>query len=44
MNGHYCAKGKNVEVLVDQIGQNTKNELFLRKISHTHYLQPANRY
>ena len=26
MNGNYCAKSKSVEVLVDQIGQNTKKK------------------
>ena len=37
-NGNYCAESKNVEALVDQIGQNTKNELFPDKMSHTYYL------
>ena len=45
MNGNYCAKSKSVEVLVDQIGQNTKKkELFPHKMSWTHYLQWASRY
>ena len=26
MNGYYCAKSKSVEVLVDQIGENTKKK------------------
>ena len=34
MNGDYCVEGKNVEALVDQTGQNTKNELFQHKMSH----------
>ena len=34
MNGNYCAERKNVEIPVDQIGQNTKNELLEHKISH----------
>ena len=34
MNGKYCAESKNVEALVDQIRQNTKNELFLHKMSN----------
>ena len=38
MNDNYCAKSKNIEVLVDQIGQNTKDKLFPHKMSHTHYL------
>ena len=46
MNVNYCAKSKSVEVLVDQIGQNTKKkkELFPHKMSCTHYLQWASRY
>ena len=28
----------NVEIPVDQIGQNTKNELLPHKMSHTHHL------
>ena len=32
-----CAESKNVEALVDQIRQNTKRELFLHKMSDTHY-------
>ena len=38
MKGDYFAESKNVEALVDQIGQNTKNEFFPHKLSHTHYL------
>ena len=38
MNDNYWAESKNVEVLVNQIGQNTKIELFPHKISHTYYL------
>ena len=34
MNGNYCAETKNAETPVDQIEQNTKNELFHHKISH----------
>ena len=34
VNGKYCTESKNVEALVDQIGQNTKNELFPHKMSH----------
>ena len=34
---NYCAESKNVEIPVDQIGHNTKNELFQHKISHTQY-------
>ena len=30
--GNYYAESKNVEISVDQIGQNTKNELFQYKI------------
>ena len=41
MNGNYCTESKNVEIPVHQIGQNTKNELFQRKISHTQYLRGA---
>ena len=26
MNGYYCDKSKSVEVLVDQIGENTKKK------------------
>ena len=44
MKGDYFAESKNVEALVDQIGQNTKNELFPHKLSHTHYLKRASRY
>ena len=44
MNGNYCSESKNVEVLIDQTGQNTKNELFPHKMSHTHYLLRASRY
>ena len=33
-----CAKTKNIEILVDQIGQNTKNELLPHKSINTHYL------
>ena len=33
-----CAGSKNVEISVDQIGQNTKNESFPHKISSTYYL------
>ena len=38
MNGNYYVEYKNVEIPVDQIGQNKKNELLQRKISHTQYL------
>ena len=38
MNGNYCAESKSVEVLVDEIRQNAKNELFPHKMSHTNYL------
>ena len=38
MNGNYCAESKKVEIPVDQIGQNTQNELFLHKMSRTCYL------
>ena len=38
MNGNYCTESKNVEALVDQIGQNTKNELSPRKMRHSYYL------
>ena len=41
MNGNYFAESKNVEIPVEQIGQNTKNELFQHKISHTQYLRRA---
>ena len=43
--GNYCAESKNVEVPVDQIGQNTKNESFQHKISisQTRYLRRASR-
>ena len=44
MNGNYCAESKNVEISVDQIGQNTNNELFQHKISHTQYLRRAGRH
>ena len=44
MNGNYCAERKNVEIPVDQIGQNTKNELFEHKISHTQYLRRTSRH
>ena len=44
MNDNYCAESKNVEVPVDQIGQNTKNELLQHKISHTQYLRRASRH
>ena len=44
MNDNYCAESKNVEVPVDQIGQNTKNELLQHKISHTQYLRRAGRH
>ena len=43
MNGNYCAESKNVEAPVDQIGQNTKNEFFPYKMSHTQYLRRASR-
>ena len=42
MNGS-CAESKNVIIPVDQIGQNTKNELFQYKISHTQYLRRASK-
>ena len=38
MNGNYLAESKNVKTLVDQIGQNTRNELFPRKMSHTLFI------
>ena len=38
MNGNYCAETKIFEALVDQIRQNTKNELFPHKMSYTYYL------
>ena len=44
LNDNYCAESKNVEVPVDQIGQNTKNELPQHKISHTQYLRRASRH
>ena len=44
MNGNYCAERKNVEIPVDQIGQNTKNELLEHKISHTQYLRRTSRH
>ena len=44
MNGKYCAESKNVELPLDQIGQNTKNELPQHKISHTQYLRGASRH
>ena len=40
---NYCTESKNVEIPVHQIGQNTKNELFHHKISHTQYLRRASR-
>ena len=43
MNRNYCAESENVEIPVDQIGQNTKNELFQHKISYTQYLRRASR-
>ena len=30
--GNYCAESKTLEIPVDQIGQNTKNELLQHKI------------
>ena len=44
MNDNYWAESKNIEVLVNQIGQNTKIELFPHKMSHTCYLKRASRY
>ena len=44
MNGNYCAESKNIEIPVDQIGQNTKIELFQHKIGHTQYLRRASRH
>ena len=41
MNGNHCAESKNVEIPVDQIGQNRKNELFQHKTSHTQFLRRA---
>ena len=38
MNGNYYVEYKNVEIPVDQIGQNKKNELLQCMISHTQYL------
>ena len=43
MNRNYCAESENVEIPVDQIGQNTKNELFQHKISYTQYVRRASR-
>ena len=43
MNGNYYAESKNVEVLIDQTGRNTENELFPDKMSHKHLLR-ASRY
>ena len=35
LNGNYCAESKNVEVLVDQFGQNTKmNYFYTRAVMH----------
>ena len=42
--GSYCAESKNVEIWVEQIGQNTKNELFQNKISQTKYSRRASWY
>ena len=42
--GNYCAESKNVEIPEDQIGQNTKHELFQHKISHKQYLRRASRH
>ena len=40
MNGNYCSESKNVEVLIDQTGQNTKNELFSHKrVTHIIYYE-----
>ena len=44
MNDNCCAESENVEGLLDQIGQNTKNELFPHKMSHIHYYKRASRY
>ena len=44
MNGNYCDESKIVEIPVDQIGQNTKNELLQHKISHTQCLRRASRH
>ena len=38
MNGNYSAESKKVEIPVDQIGQNTKNELLLHQMSRIHHL------
>ena len=37
MNGNYRAEIKSVKIPRDQIGQNTKNELFQDKICQTQY-------
>ena len=34
MNGNYRAESKNAEIPIEQIEQNTKNELFQHKIGH----------
>ena len=44
MKDNYCVENKNEEIPIDQSGQNTKNELFLHKISHTLYLRQACRH
>ena len=41
MNGDYCTESKNVEALVDQMGQNIKNELFPRKRVTYIYNEPV---
>ena len=38
MNGNYRAESKNVEVLVDQIGQNKKNLFSLQNKSRTFFM------
>ena len=44
MIGNYCAEGKNIEIPVDQIGENAKNELFQHKISQTQYLRRVSQH
>ena len=44
MNGNYCAESKNVKIPVDQIVQNTENELCQYKISHIEYSKRASQH
>ena len=39
-----CRESYNTEILVDQMGQNTRNKLLQHKISHTQYLRRASRH